>query len=366
MIGKNRNSIFDRIEEAIESDGFLLLGVTGDKGRGKSVLALNIAYEVLQEWNSVLRHTIFTIEDFYNLEYRKDVERAADGRVKIAVWDDFALHTSSYGFLKGDGERIANFIEEFEVVRENVAVLVITAATWDMVPPKLRNAPHVLINMYARGKGLIFERDESSPFAFLRKIFRVGGKIKSEPIPDEIYRKYRMLKRNAILVKRRQAELRLEKYAAFLADKMLDGDWKDEITLKARGLLDLHGNLTKFGEMVLLMWINAHGRAPKYLPNTINNIPGAAIVQNDTEASILKKTIEKRLTTRALATILRNHGVRINQGQVCTVRRALLDLLLNSGNGNGNGKHPVTATPPAPVDEVVESSMEEVVGESGV
>ncbi|OYT34373.1 hypothetical protein B6U96_13110 [Archaeoglobales archaeon ex4484_92] len=90
------------------------MGVLGDKGFGKSVLCLNLAYQILKDWNLVLKHVIFTINDYNNVPYRKDLERHIDGRIPILVWDDFALHTSSYGFTKkGEREVLIDFIENF-------------------------------------------------------------------------------------------------------------------------------------------------------------------------------------------------------------------------------------------------------------
>ncbi len=247
-------NLIEKIGEAIRDDGFLLIGITGERGRGKSVLGLNLLYEVLKDWDKVLKHTIFTIEDFQNLRHRRDLERARDGRVKIALWDDFALHTSSYGFMKGEGVKIADFIEEFEVVREYLAVLVITCATWEMVPPKIRSAPKILINMYSKGKGLILEKEEDSPASFLKRVFRLGGKVKSQKIPDEVYQRYRMLKREAIEVKKAIMDLKREDDAARIAQSLREEDWDNHRYLKALGILDLHGNYTFFGEMVRRKW----------------------------------------------------------------------------------------------------------------
>jgi len=83
------------------------MGTLGDKGLGKSVLCLNLAYQILKDWDLVLKHVIFTINDYNNVPYRTDLERHSDGRVKVLIWDDFALHTSSYGFTK-KGERNFN------------------------------------------------------------------------------------------------------------------------------------------------------------------------------------------------------------------------------------------------------------------
>ncbi len=243
------DKLFKYIQSAIEHDGFLFIGILGDKGRGKSVTGLNLLYQVLGDWEKVLKHTIFTIQDFQNIPYRSDLERYIDGRVKIVLWDDFALHTSSYGFWKADRENLTNFIEEFEIVREYVAVLVVTCATWDMIPPKLREQAHIFIQMTKKGKGEIWKKTRG--WLFLRKDYKKIGEIQTEKIPNEIYNRYRQLKHKAVNVKRKMDILRREEKAKELAEKLTEEEWEDEELLIALGIKDVHGNLTEFGELVV-------------------------------------------------------------------------------------------------------------------
>ena len=312
-------NLVERIREAIRDDGFLLIGITGERGRGKSVLGLNLLYEVLGDWDKVLKHTIFTIEDFQNLRHRQDLERARDGRVKIALWDDFALHTSSYGFMKGEGVKIADFIEEFEVVREYLAVLVITCATWEMVPPKIRSAPKVLINMYSKGKGLILEKEEDSPASFLKRVFRLGGKVKSQKIPDEVYQRYRALKREAIEVKKAIMDLKREDDAARIAQSLREEDWDNHRYLKALGILDLHGNYTFFGEMVRRKW---------------EEIQEA---KNAIKQSIFRDIFRKMISQRDFERLAQAHGIKVMAAR--GLYKGLLDqLLIEEERRNGNIK----------------------------
>jgi len=243
------DKLFKYIQSAIEHDGFLFIGILGDKGKGKSVTGLNLLYQVLGDWEKVLKHTIFTIQDFQNLDHRDDLERYVDGRVKIVLWDDFALHTSSYGFWKADRENLTNFIEEFEIVREYVAVLVVTCATWDMIPPKLREQAHIFIQMTKKGKGEIWKKTRG--WLFLRKDYKKIGEITTEKIPDDIYNRYRQLKHKAVRVKRKMDLLRREEKAKELAEQLTEDDLQDEEFLIALGIKDLHGNLTSFGELVM-------------------------------------------------------------------------------------------------------------------
>ena len=103
-------SLRDIINEAnkrIENDGWLLIAIVGEKGNGKSTLALYLLKQILQvEWKKVLKHVIFTVHDYFNLPY-KNLIRDAYGRAKCIVWDDFALHSSVYRFMTSDNKYLS-------------------------------------------------------------------------------------------------------------------------------------------------------------------------------------------------------------------------------------------------------------------
>ncbi|AKG92399.1 TPA_asm: hypothetical protein GahPV1_gp25 [Geoglobus ahangari pleomorphic virus 1] len=243
------NKLMNAINSAIENDGFLFIGILGDKGLGKTVLGMNITYDILRDWRAVLRHMVFTITDFSNLSGRSDLIRHTDGRIKAVLWDDFALHTSSYGFTKkGEREQLIDFIEDFEVVREEVAVLIVTAATWEMIPPKLRDAAHIFIQMTKRGKGEVWAKQRG--WLFLRKDYKKIGEIESQKIPDEIYNEYREMKRKAKRVKEKMTVIKQKERAKNLANELSPEEWEDVDLLTAYGILDMHGNLTEFGKLV--------------------------------------------------------------------------------------------------------------------
>jgi hypothetical protein len=262
----------------------------------------------------------------------------------LLLWDDFGLHTSNYAFLRGEGDRVGEFIEFFEVAREEVAVLIVTAATPEMLSPKLREAPQVYIEMVKRGIGKIYvKEDVNEKRKLFDKFLSWKYTIHSSKVPDWAYQEYRKQKRKAARIKKRMMELKREKYAAYLAEKLTPDEWQNEEILTARGILDMSGNVTRFGEMVIKIYYYSSHQLPP-LPANINinmNIivpGGSGSATNGSTDYIMKKEIEKRLTKRNLGTLLRGHGVRLSETQVVTIRRALLDLLLNGKGGNGNGK----------------------------
>ncbi len=282
--------LFRAINSAIGNDGFLFIGILGDKGLGKSVAGINLLYEVLKDWDKTLKHIIFTINDFANLGYRKDLERHEDGRVKIILWDDFALHTSSYGFSKkGERDQLVDFIEDFEVVREEVAVLVVTAATWEMIPPKLREAAHIFINMVKRGKGEVWAKRRS--WLFLKKEFKKIGVIETEKIPEEVYNAYREMKRKAKKVKEKMSLLKQKEKAESLAEELTEEDWEDDLLLMALGIKDLHGNLTEFGKLVYRVWEDKTNK-------------------NGTDGFILAELFNEAISRNRFETLMRSCGIK--------------------------------------------------------
>jgi len=301
------NKLMQAINSAIENDGFLFIGILGDKGLGKSVMGLNLVYSVLNDWGKVLKHVIFTINDFGNLPYRKDLVRHEDGRVKIILWDDFALHTSSYGFSKrGERDILIDFIEDFEVVREEVAVLVVTAATWEMIPPKLRDAAHIFIQMTKRGKGEIWVKQRG--WLFLRKDYKKIGEIETEKIPDEIYAIYREMKRKAKRVKEKISLIKQKEKAKKLVEELTEEDWKDDELLVALGIKDMHGNFTEFGKLVYRLWIDEVNK------NEANNF-------------ILADLFTEAVSQRKFEAILRSCGVKGNKDNLRLAYKELVRYL---------------------------------------
>jgi len=246
-----------------ENDGFVFIGVTGDKGNGKSVFSFLLWYELMKQFgyefdflndcDLILNHLIFTIDDYYGLERRDVIKFECKGIEKVccAVWDDFGLHTSSYGFLKGEGAKIGDFVEQFEVVREKTGILIANGATWDLIPPKIRNSPNVIWDVYERGKAKIYEKIK---ILWLELTWKKRKDMEFEDLPVEFYKKYRNIKDKAIRVKRYMRLVKLEEKAEKLSEKLTPEDWEKEELLIAYGIKDMFGNLTELGELVKRFW----------------------------------------------------------------------------------------------------------------
>ncbi|AGK60957.1 hypothetical protein Asulf_00953 [Archaeoglobus sulfaticallidus PM70-1] len=262
------NEIISKSVEAIKNDGFYFIGITGEKGNGKSTLGWWLEKEILskvgyeldfvKDMDKLLNHLIFTIDDFFSIK-KRDTVKWDDGRVCVAIWDDFGLHTSSYAFLRGEGDKVSDFVEMFEVVRENIAVLIVTAATFDLIPPKIRNSPNIVLDVYRRGRAKVYNKKRLLWFELVWKAFK--SEITFDDVPKQFYNEYRKIKAKAIDAKRMMRVIKLEEKAEKLASKLTKSDWENTELLIAYGICDIFGNITNFGELVKKYYNGGNGRS---------------------------------------------------------------------------------------------------------
>ena len=333
------------IVKCVKEDGFVLILVYGDRGLGKSTLGLNIVYNSLMNlypeyddttlWEKTVKHTIFTIEDFDNATNRKDILKWEDGRIPILLWDDFALHTSSYGFLRGEGDKIGEFLENFETVREDIAVIVITCATPEMIPPKMRESPQVYIKLIKRGVGKIYvKEDDKEGRTLWDKILVWRYTIKWNSAPKEYYNRYKELKRKAHEIKKMQRLLRKKEKAKELAEKITEWEWKDKTTLHGYGILDTFDNITGFGELVIRSYVKKFGRLPPLPEDIISNIDEniGAIIENEIKRVNFAEQFSKVISQRKFEMLLRSCGIRGDTYIFRNAYRELIRYLEKNGN----------------------------------
>ena len=331
------------IQRAIEADGFLLIGVYGDRGFGKSTLALNMVYSTFKAlypekdeselWDLTLKHLVFTVEDFSNACRGPGIIKWNDGRVPILLWDDFALHTSSYAFMRGEGGKIGEFLEDFQAVREDVAVVVITCATPEMIPPKMREEPQIHIKMVKRGKGKVYVKEEEAEGRTLfDKILVWRYTITSSKVPDEWYNKYRELKRKAHEIKKKQRLIRVRNKAEELAEKIKEWEWNDKIILCGYGIIDTFDNITGFGELVIRAYVEKFRTLPP-LPEGIeltNELidyvkSERSSIENASNRFSLREEFRKKISQRKFERLGMSCGLQLHK--LRTFYKLLLDHL---------------------------------------
>jgi hypothetical protein len=249
--GDGLRYLLDKMAEAETRDGFVFVLIVGGRGKGKSRLALNLAARVVGEEN-VLDALVFTIDDFDSKvnEPPKGLV-AEDGRLRLLLWDDIGLHFSTYTwFTPHMRQRMQEFIENFQTVREDVAILIGTAVEVEILPPKLRSAANIIIDAQRRGRAKVFGYTR---YLWFRK-WKVVGEIEWGPAEPSLYEKYREMKRRAHRAKQRSRLLARTKLARAYLDvihALMQNGGLDMETLYGLGIIDIRGRLTDFGKYVI-------------------------------------------------------------------------------------------------------------------
>ena len=248
--GDGLKFLMDRFRSAVEEDGFIFVLIVGERGRGKSSLALNLGYLVYGSWEAVLKSLVFTVDDFDSKVSRRPRELLADdGRIRLLIWDDMGLHFSTYRwFVPHERQRMMEFVENFQTVREDTAILIATAVEPDILPPKIRNAANIIVDCYRRGKAKVY--------TYVRRLWlrtwKVVGEIEWSRSDAETYARYREMKRVAHRAKQKARILAKTKLVSAYA-KVLESlmDRLDRELLYGLGIIDIDGNVTDFGKLVL-------------------------------------------------------------------------------------------------------------------
>ena len=248
--GRGWELLSRKIRRAIEDDGFLFVLVIGERGLGKSSLGLNIASWVYGDPRLVIKSLAFTVDDYETIVEKYRELRARDGRVKMILWDDVGVHFSSYRwFSPHQRQKLIDFIENFQSVREEVAFVLATVVEAEMLAPRLRQSVNLIIDVKGRGLGEIYRYNRS----LWEKIWRRFDEIRWGPSPSDLYEEYRVLKRLAHKARRRSRLASMEKLATIYA-KILEALGEDEMdfaTLYGLGVINKDGVVTPFGRLVL-------------------------------------------------------------------------------------------------------------------
>jgi len=311
----NKDLFYDELIKVVKNDGFILIVLEGDKGFGKSNAMLEIVHNILARWTNkecwdqVLKHVIFTIDDFWNLSRRTELIRDDRKRIVAVGWDDFGMHTSGYAFLRGEGAKVGEFIEDFEAVREICSVLVVSVATFGILPPAIREKGqvHFRVVMVKRGKAIAFKRERYIERDLDKWKWKAIVKMPFDKVPEDVYSKYRQMKRRAEEVRRKMVLIKKVEKAKKVAEKLSAEDWKDEIKLIALGIKDIHGNWTEFGLIVRGEW--------------------EKIGENVTDDFILPDLFQNAINFREFVTLMRNCGIKAEQRKALEFYHSILNEL---------------------------------------
>jgi len=248
--GDGWRALREKMLDAINNDGFLFVLIIGERGRGKSSLGLNILYHLYGDAELVRRATIFTMDDYDSLVQNTRCRglRAEDGRVKAVLWDDMGLHFSTYKwFMPHERQRLMEFVENFQSVREDVAVIIGTVVEAEMLPPKIRGTANAMIDCVKRGRAKLFTY---SRYLWLKK-WKAVGVIEWSKTEPQLYLAYKQMKRRAHRAKEKARIVSRTKLAKIYAELLRSLSDIDAELLYGLGIIDKDGNLTPFGQYVI-------------------------------------------------------------------------------------------------------------------
>lgn len=188
------------IMNAIQTRGFSGSIVTGEKGLGKSVYAIKIAFYVYKTlypnlddisiYNMVLERTLFTIKDM--ISALKKATRK-DEPIECLIWDDCLVHASSMHYFLQMKE-VSELRSIFETIRTGCSSVIMTCTSSAGLLKFLREGDNLLIEIHKQG-GAPTDRVARGYFVFRlpsgkRYFYKRYEDYFSCRLPNSIYEAY--------------------------------------------------------------------------------------------------------------------------------------------------------------------------------
>ena len=204
-------SVIDLMKLAYEKNVLEVWLFFGRAGSAKSTLACHLLYQVYRDWEKVLEHVVFNMQQLETLLYRKYADKGK--RCWALLFDDAGIHLSSLEWQKP--ENIA-FTAAFQGYREYVNVFMYTTIEGHRVLKILRenlSGYFKLPDIEFWGDQLVyFPRDHALFYLIERRAnYKKPGQLWKRPVPyayitfpalpTDFYEKYRMKKLKAIRTK---------------------------------------------------------------------------------------------------------------------------------------------------------------------
>ncbi len=107
-----------------------MVGATiyGMQRSGKTMYSLLVMYDFYRDWDEVLSHVFFTLDDLIRaIKERVLTNFSASKQLKVICWDDAGVHGSKYLFFRGGGRQLIEYLQNlFDVIGLAVKAILIT------------------------------------------------------------------------------------------------------------------------------------------------------------------------------------------------------------------------------------------------
>ena len=187
-----------KILKAHKTEGFESIMICGEMGRGKTSLALHLAYQVYQDWDLVLHYLHFSpISALKQLRYAI----SNDSRLKLIILDDAGLWLDALSWFTPE---IRAFSKFYNIIREGAAAVIFTNVLPGDILKRVRKKVwyKVYVDYYdienKKSIGIVYREkyDVGMDKFYRRKITQI---IYPTFYPDEVYIKYKQMRKKAAL-----------------------------------------------------------------------------------------------------------------------------------------------------------------------
>lgn len=193
----NNEPVFKLSQDILNNSDLTGAIVFGGQRSGKSSYGLQVMYDIYQDWDIVLDHVLFRLEDVVGYLAKLITEDKVD---EVVMWDDAGVYGSSQLYFTK--KQLAQYLQAlFDTIGSNLKGVILTTPSPENLLKALRGYEFFRIkithqNQFYRRIGTGY-RNVLLPSGtrFIRKTFLDTFDVR---IPDEVYARY-MVKRKGYL-----------------------------------------------------------------------------------------------------------------------------------------------------------------------
>lgn len=175
--------------EIMERSAFTGAIVYAKQRLGKSSYALQVLYDVYGDWDTVLKHTFFKIEDILDFLTTALKERR---KINVILWDDAGVHANKLVYFSN--KDYAQYLQNlFDVLGTACRGIILTTPTPGNLLKSLRDYEFLRVKIIkANGNGRRIAKGYGQNLmpSGMTRVFRSFEDNYSVKLPEEMYQKY--------------------------------------------------------------------------------------------------------------------------------------------------------------------------------